>query len=201
MFEYDLIPVTIMKYREIGGFQMKKTCIFTLLFLFILTPVALGHSGLSSSNPATEEIMKDEVQSVSLRFNTTIENTSMLKVINADGVEMPIEKTLINVDEMVGKLEKPLAKGKYMVRWKIIGKDGHPIEGEFSFSVELVKNANSEVTKEKQHEEMIPTPIEKPQKETIKSKKSNFVVIVMAILLTGIAFGTALVLFKKERRK
>ena len=31
----------------------------------------------------------------------------------------------------------PLENGKYKVEWKIIGADGHPINGEFSFSVNM----------------------------------------------------------------
>ena len=32
---------------------------------------------------------------------------------------------------------QPLKNGNYIVDWKIIGTDGHPIEGTFSFSVEV----------------------------------------------------------------
>ena len=36
---------------------------------------------------------------------------------------------------MVGNLEAPLDHGDYQVLWNIIGADGHPIEGTFTFSV------------------------------------------------------------------
>ena len=36
---------------------------------------------------------------------------------------------------MVGNLEAPLDHGDYQVLWNIIGADGHPIEGTFTFNV------------------------------------------------------------------
>ena len=52
---------------------------------------------------------------------------------------------------------QPLENGDYKVEWNIIGADGHPIEGEFSFSV------NVPVTEEPAEEQIEPQEETKPQ--------------------------------------
>ena len=180
---------------------MKKSFILALLFLFVFTPSALGHSGLSSSIPASGEVVKGELSSITLLFNTTVEKTSTFKVLNEDGVEVPIEEILINQNEMIGKLGKPLEEGEFTVEWKIIGKDGHPIGNTYSFHVELPSGIDSEVTSPQSHEEMTPDPTEKNKKVVRQSKESNNILIIFAIALGLIAVGAAFWLFRKERSK
>jgi len=119
-------------------------------------------------------------------------------VIDADGQEVPIENLILSSDSMVGELVKPLGEGNYTVEWKIIGKDGHPIDGVFSFSVVLAPEKNDSVSNEQNHEDQSHSIDEKP-KVIKESKESNFFLTFVAILLTGIALGTAYMLFKKER--
>lgn len=177
---------------------MKKTWVFTLIFLFIFSPVALGHSGLSSSSPKEGEIVQRELSNVSLQFNTTIENSSTLQVLDAEGQIVPIENFSLSSESMVGELVKPLAEGNYTVEWKIIGKDGHPIDGVFSFSVVLAPELNDGVSNEQNHDDQS-HPIDEKPKVIKESKESNFFLTLAAILLIGIALGTAYMLFKKER--
>ena len=54
---------------------------------------------------------------------------------SADGTEIPVKEISINDNQMVGNLEAPLDHGDYQVLWNIIGADGHPIEGTFTFNV------------------------------------------------------------------
>ena len=55
---------------------------------------------------------------------------------SADDTEIPVEDITITDKQMVGNLEQsPLDHGDYQVLWNIIGADGHPIEGTFTFNV------------------------------------------------------------------
>jgi len=181
---------------------LKKSIILTLLFLFAFTSSAFGHSGLSSSTPASGEVVKGELSSLTLMFNTTIEKTSMFKVLNEDGVEVPIEEIIIKQNEMIGKLSKPLEEGEFTVKWKIIGKDGHPIENTYSFRVELPSEIDSDDPNQQSHEEMTTNQSENKNQMVVKeSKESNNIIIIVAMLLVFIAIGTAFWLFRKGRSK
>ncbi|WP_342543548.1 copper resistance CopC family protein [Paenisporosarcina sp. FSL H8-0542] len=181
---------------------MKKLIILTLLFLFIFSPSALGHSGLSSSTPANGEVVKEELSSITLLFNTTVENTSILKVINEDGGEVHIEELLIKQNEMIGRFSEPLEEGEFTVNWKIIGADGHPIENTFSFRVELPKETDSEVPNQQSPEEIISPPSDVNDQKLVKeAKDSNNIMISAALLLVLIAICTTFWLLRKEESK
>lgn len=110
----------------------------SILIMVIIAPTsALAHTGLKSSTPANKQVVKEEVQEIAMSFNTDIEKLSSFKVTDDQGTEYPVSDTIIDKSKMSGKLEQPLRDGKYAVDWKIIGRDGHPIKGTFSFSVEI----------------------------------------------------------------
>lgn len=181
---------------------MKKSIILTILFLFVFSPTVLGHSGLSSSSPANGEVVKGELASISLMFNTTVEKTSIIKIINEDGVEVPIEEIIIKQNEMIGNFVKPLEEGEFTVNWKIIGADGHPIENTFSFSVELSKEIDSEVPIKESQEEMITQPIDTYNQKVVKEANgSNNIMISFAVLMVLIAIGTTFWFLRKEGSK
>lgn len=184
---------------------MKKIIFFTILFLLLFSPAALGHSGLSSSSPANGEVVTYEVPDITLLFNTEIEQTSILKVINEEGTEVPIEELLINEKEMFGRFAEPLEEGEYTVNWKIIGADGHPIENNFSFRVELQEEAiDSEPPTapiENNHGDMSTHETNEENLEEVEvkaSKNSENIIYSVIILLVLIAIGTTYWLLRKE---
>ena len=114
---------------------MKKIAWSVFLLFFAFIPSVFAHSGLSSSVPEDGETTQEEVEQVTLIFNTSIETTSTMKVTDEMGMEVALAETTVDDNEMKGILELPLTTGNYQVDWKIIGQDGHPIEGEYSFSI------------------------------------------------------------------
>ena len=115
--------------------KLKKIIMIAILLFFSSVPYVLAHSGLSSSVPEDGETTQEEVEQVTLIFNTSIETTSTMKVTDEMGMEVALAETTVDDNEMKGILELPLTTGNYQVDWKIIGQDGHPIEGEYSFSI------------------------------------------------------------------
>ncbi len=49
--------------------------------------------------------------------------------------EIKLDKVLLKEKVMTGILSQPLSNGTYEVQWTIVGEDGHPIQGKYSFSV------------------------------------------------------------------
>ena len=114
---------------------MFKKLFITILLVFSLNGHAFAHTGLESSSPQNGETISEEIQQIILTFETKIEQTSTIRLKSADGTEIPVKEISINDNQMVGNLEAPLDHGDYQVLWNIIGADGHPIEGTFTFSV------------------------------------------------------------------
>ena len=114
---------------------MFKKLFITILLVFSLNGHAFAHTGLESSSPQNGETISEEIQQIILTFETKIEQTSTIRLKSADGTEIPVKDITINDNQMVGNLESPLDHGDYQVLWNIIGADGHPIEGTFTFNV------------------------------------------------------------------
>ena len=115
---------------------MKKIILSAILLFFACVPSVFAHTGLSSSVPEDGETIQEEVEHVTLIFNTSIETMSTVRVTDAMGMEVPFAEITVDDKEMKAILEFPLTTGNYQVDWKIVGQDGHPIEGQYSFSIE-----------------------------------------------------------------
>ena len=114
---------------------MFKKLFITILLVFSLNGHAFAHTGLESSSPQNGETISEEIQQIILTFETKIEQTSTIRLKSADDTEIPVKDITITDKQMVGNLEAPLDHGDYQVLWNIIGADGHPIEGTFTFNV------------------------------------------------------------------
>jgi copper resistance protein C len=109
-----------------------------LLFVFVLfSNQAFAHTSLQESTPKDGEVVTDPIQELTLIFGTKVEQTSKINVTNSDGESITLGNFVIEDEEMWATFLQPLENGDYKVEWQIIGADGHPINGEFSFSVNV----------------------------------------------------------------
>lgn len=112
---------------------MRKSLLFLVLMLFAPV-IASAHTGLEEVTPGDGETVGEEVNEIVLRFNTALEPGSTVTVENSKQKKIDLDIALADQNMNVNFLA-PLKEGKYTVRWKIIGADGHPIEGENFFTV------------------------------------------------------------------
>ncbi|WP_203247674.1 copper resistance CopC family protein [Sporosarcina beigongshangi] len=169
---------------------MKRIISATLILLFAYTSTVSAHTGLTSSSPANGEEVAEEVYEIVMEFNSKIESTSTVKVFNEIKEEIIIGNTQVTDNVMTGGFMSPLENGTYTVEWKIIGADGHPIEGTYSFIVnqeELEDPSKSEESRETPAE-----PIEDPVEQLVEVPSkvaSNDVLVVILVALFTIAGG------------
>ena len=182
---------------------MKKIYSLSLLILLVFTfvPSALAHSGLESSVPQDREVITENIFTFSLTFNTTIEDTSTFKITKESGQEISLAEHIVKEKEMIGTLSSPLQDGTYIVTWKIIGEDGHPIEKSYSFSVVTSAETVSEISEspvvtEKNNSTSSPDQDIIYQNQTSNSKA---IMVISVVLLMVIASGTTLWLLKRGK--
>lgn len=56
---------------------------------------------------------------------------------------IPVDDIAVEDNILSGTLSTPLENGDYSVNWNIIGADGHLINGEVPFSVEMPASENT----------------------------------------------------------
>lgn len=171
---------------------MKRIMFITLISLLFCSPTASAHTSLTSSSPADGDVITEEIHEIVLEFNTKIELTSSMKVFNEKNEEIS-SHTQVNDNVMTSSFMEPFENGTYTAEWKIIGADGHPIQGSFSFVVnqeEIQNGVEGEGSDEmppastENREEEIGQPIEDSSKIA-----SNDVLVVLLVILFTLAGG------------
>lgn len=171
--------------------HMKKNIVLlTILLLIISANSVSAHTGLTSSSPADGEVIAEDVHEIELEFNTKIETTSTVKVFNENNEEISVGAIQVNENMMTGGFLSPLSNGTYTVDWRIIGADGHPIQGTYSFIVNQAELEDPIVSEETQEisaepiEEAVEKSVEQPVEVPSKIASNDVLVIILVVLFT-----------------
>ena len=122
---------------------MKKGLAIFLVSLFSLFSAAApsnSHSALVSANPATGADLSEPPAEVRLTFNESLlllgeKNPNKLEVLNAAG-EIVSGEVSVSGPEIFASINKEIAvSGEYIVRYRVVSADGHPVEGEYKFTI------------------------------------------------------------------
>ncbi|MFC7686075.1 copper resistance protein CopC [Ureibacillus sp. GCM10028918] len=188
---------------------MKKILLATLLFVFATSTNAFAHTHLGSSSPADGQVVTEELSEITLNFEGKIEQSSSFELSNSEGQNISIEEISINEGIMSGTVANPLENGEYLINWSIIGADGHLMEGEYSFTVNVTdSNPVSEALGEtEQAEEESTQEVEQNNEqatseqvaaETEDNEKTSPLIPVIIIVLLVVIIGSVLVMRRKK---
>ncbi|PFG12080.1 copper resistance CopC family protein [Bacillus sp. es.036] len=187
---------------------MKKIVVLTIACLLTFGNLTYAHTGIESSNPEDGSTITEELTTVTLTFETEIEETSSFELQNASGETVAVDNITVENNTMTGTFDQPIANGDYEVPWKIIGIDGHPIEGTFSFSVdapesevaeeestseEATNDSEAEDTEEQMDKE------EETKADTAEEESSNGTVIgIIIAVLVIVLIGSVMLMRRKK---
>ena len=128
--------------------MLKKFLILCSIFLFSLVNNVFAHTHIESSSPQSGEALNEELKEITLTFEGKIEQSSTFTLKNAAGEAIPVDNITVAGAVLTGSLSTPLENGEYLINWDIIGADGHLIEGEVPFTVDVSKVATDDNTDE-----------------------------------------------------
>ncbi|ESU32866.1 hypothetical protein G3A_08925 [Bacillus sp. 17376] len=182
---------------------MNKNILLSILLVFTFTNTVTAHTGLENSSPKDGEVVTEQFQDISLDFETKIEQGSTFRVSVVNGPVVPIANITLNEKQMTGSVEQSLDNGKYLVQWEIIGADGHPIKGEFTFFVEMEQTEELKekpVEEEKEFENDTNSASHSSNKtENQHESLSDSVLLTILVILTLIIIMTFLIFFRREK--
>src|SRR3954471_5670687 len=97
---------------------------------------ASAHAELEGSTPADGSIVAQAPRSVTLTFSEGVSvRPDGVRVVDADGTRVDTSHAAASSSVVRVPLKGNLAKGSYLVSWRVISADGHPVRGAFSFSI------------------------------------------------------------------
>jgi copper resistance protein C len=130
---------------------------------------------LSSSNPTEGQVVTENLEQITLDFATTIEELSKMELVK-DGNKVALGEIKVENKQLIGRISKPLENGSYTIQWKIVGEDGHPINGEINFGVQTDQNQshNNPVTpEEKQGTQEENTQTDKEEQNSVEQNNAS----------------------------
>jgi copper transport protein len=106
-----------------------------VLAVGVFAAPASAHATLLSSDPAEGEVLEAVPDVVTFTFSEGVSLTDdSIQVFDAAGE--PVESSASGEDEVVtSDLPGDLANGTYVVAWRVVSADGHPISGSLTFSI------------------------------------------------------------------
>lgn len=103
--------------------------------LILLAPPAWAHAGLVGTDPADGQVLAEPPAAVTVTFTEPIRLAdSGNQLLDAAGDQVPAT-VLARDDTVVFAPDAPLADGSYIVSWRVISVDTHPVAGGILFSV------------------------------------------------------------------
>ncbi|WP_157244335.1 copper resistance CopC family protein [Nonomuraea typhae] len=106
----------------------------TLAALLVLGTAApaLAHDALRASNPAKDGTVTS-VEQVTLEFTAKVRMPFV--IVRGDGGQFHQGQPVLDGKVVKQAVKGPLADGKYVIAYRVVSSDGHPIEGEIPFTV------------------------------------------------------------------
>ncbi|MFS8807788.1 copper resistance protein CopC, partial [Synechococcus sp. R6-10] len=104
-----------------------------LLWVAGIQPV-FAHASLLSTFPEDGAVLQEAPTQVRLVFNEPVRITQ-LQVLGSSGRALALENVVSTGNAPQGDLPQEIPEGVYIVSWRAISADSHPVSGSFVFLV------------------------------------------------------------------
>ncbi|MEV6983994.1 copper resistance protein CopC [Sphaerisporangium sp. NPDC051017] len=102
-------------------------------FLGLAAPVALAHDSLKRSSPAKDAVVTS-LDQIELEFSARVSFPAVV-LHDAAGRRFESGPPTAEGPKVIEKVAGPLPSGSYVIAWRVVSSDGHPVEGEIPFTV------------------------------------------------------------------
>lgn len=118
---------------------MRRVGLIIALAVLALPASASAHAYLIKTSPPASRVLNGPPKTVALTYDEAVEpRFAIISVTNAKGEQQATgspQRSPANPDTLVVPLEPHLPEGWYLVYWRAISVDGHPVQGAFTYAV------------------------------------------------------------------
>jgi copper transport protein len=104
-----------------------------------LPAAASAHAYLIKTVPAASQVLNGSPPNIQLTYDEAVEpRFAIISVTNAAGRQEttgPVSRSPADPDTLIVPLRPNLPEGWYLIYWRAISVDGHPVEGAFTYAV------------------------------------------------------------------
>ena len=110
------------------------SAVAALLAVVVPASPAVAHARLVGSTPAADSTVNDVLTEVKLSFSGAVDGQFTTVVVTAPDGAAYGDGAARTVDATVSKPVKPLPAGLIRVAYRTVAADGHPLQGQFTFT-------------------------------------------------------------------
>jgi copper transport protein len=118
---------------------MASVVIATAAVWLMAASGASAHAYLVKTVPAASEELSGSPSTIELTYDEAVEpRFAIISVTNAGGQQETaglVRRSPANPDTLIVPLRPHLAEGWYLIYWRAISVDGHPVQGAFTYAV------------------------------------------------------------------
>jgi copper transport protein len=107
--------------------------------LLVAPSVASAHAYLIKTVPAASVVLSAPPPNVQLTYDEAVEpRFAIVSVTNPQGQQettAPVSRSAANPDTLVVPVRPHLPEGWYLIYWRAISVDGHPVQGAFTYAI------------------------------------------------------------------
>src|SRR5215213_10563318 len=157
----------------------------------LTAPLARAHSGLVSSTPANGATV-DRFESVTLRFTEAVRSRFATVVVTTED-DRPIAMAAPSVvgSEVTARLAAsaggPVPAGLYIVAYRVVSADGHPVTGSLAFTVAGSASPDTSSAPSSSAAAARPTPTDSQSGTSIQAPAAAVAAAAVVALLLGLA--------------
>lgn len=128
-----------MRKNHAAPFAALATVLIALASVLGFSSPAAAHDDFVSSYPQADSTINRSPDEITLTFSgelTDTEDASVVEVFDEQGANVAIDSPGISGTSITQHLAPEAATGAFTVRWKVVSADGHPVSGEYTYTVE-----------------------------------------------------------------
>lgn len=136
-----------MRKKHPAPFAALVTFLIALASVFGISSPAAAHDDFVSSYPQADSTINGSPDEITLSFSgelTDTEGASDIEVLDERGANVAIDAPSVSNASITQHLLPEAATGVFTVRWKVVSADGHPVNGEYTYTVKPL-TASSDV--------------------------------------------------------
>jgi methionine-rich copper-binding protein CopC len=130
--------------RLLAGAAMVPLLGAVLGALIVAAAPASAHAVLESTTPASGSSLRTPPSGITLTFDEAVRAPAYIVVTGPGGVRVDDGKARVRGAIVTTGLRRTTPAGRYTVAFRVGSDDGHPVEGEFAYSV--IAAATSQAT-------------------------------------------------------
>jgi len=121
-----------------GAGRLSRAALLAFFVLLGAPTLVRGHTGLRKSEPAAGARVSTPLSTIRLWFSESVQlAVTRVRLVGPDSAATALTLTPSPTEPklVLAALPGPLAAGVYRVEWQTGGRDGHPVRGQFRFTV------------------------------------------------------------------